>query len=160
MIKKAYLTPTAVVLTLLMSFAAKAQSEEAMVKQTITNLFDGMRQSDTAKMRAAFAPGGILQSVFKNREGKTVVQSEAVDSFLYSIAKPHTEVYDEKIVFETIKIDGELATVWTPYKFYVGSKFSHCGVDSYQLVKLNGTWKIQYLIDTRRRQGCDSLPGF
>jgi hypothetical protein len=58
-------------------------------------------------------------------------------------------------VFSTVKIDSDLAMVWAPYKFYVGEKFSHCGVDCFQLVKLNGQWKIQYLIDTRRRQGCE-----
>jgi len=61
---------------------------------------------------------------------------------------------DERIVFETIRIDGPLASVWTPYNFYYEGKFSHCGVNSFQLVKINGEWKIQYLIDTRRKQGC------
>lgn len=145
----------------LTSSCLQAQNtEEAAVRKAVTDLFDGMRQSDTARMRAAFAPGAFLQSVMKNREGQVRVMTEPVDSFLHAIARPHTEVYDERIVFETVKIDGELATVWTPYKFYVGEKFSHCGVDAYQLVKLNGQWKIQYLIDTRRRQGCENLAGF
>jgi len=74
---------------------------------------------------------------------------------LVAIAKPHTEAYDERITFDLVKIDGELAMVWAPYKFYLGEKFSHCGVDAFQLVKINNNWKIQYLIDTRRRQGCD-----
>jgi len=54
-----------------------------------------------------------------------------------------------------VKIDGPLAIVWTPYKFYFNGKFSHCGVNSFQLVRFNGVWKIQYLIDTRRRAGCE-----
>jgi hypothetical protein len=83
------------------------------------------------------------------------VETEPLDSFLVAISKPHTEVYDERITFGAVKIDGELAMVWAPYKFYLGEKFSHCGVDSFQLVKINGEWKIQYLIDTRRRQGCE-----
>jgi len=74
---------------------------------------------------------------------------------LVMIAKPHTEAYDERITFDLVKIDGELAMVWASYKFYLGEKFSHCGVDAFQLVKINNDWKIQYLIDTRRRQGCD-----
>ena len=61
---------------------------------------------------------------------------------------------DERIQFETIKIDGPLAIVWTPYNFYHNGKFSHCGVNSFQLVRFDGIWKIQYLIDTRRRTGC------
>ena len=62
---------------------------------------------------------------------------------------------DERISFETVKVDGDLAIAWTPYKFYLGDQFSHCGVNSFQLVKLEGVWRIQYLIDTRRRQGCE-----
>ena len=29
------------------------------------------------------------------------------------------------------------------------------GVKKDQLVRINGRWKIQYLIDTRRRVGCE-----
>jgi hypothetical protein len=143
------------VLTVLIVSSLKAQQDEAQIKQTISNLFNGMRQSDTALLRAAFAPQAILQTVAKNREGKVVIESEPLDSFIAFVAKPHNEIYDERISFDLIKIDGELAIAWTPYKFYVSDKFSHCGVDSYQLVKLNGAWKIQYLVDTRRRQGCE-----
>jgi hypothetical protein len=96
-----------------------------------------------------------MQTIAKNKEGNVRVITEPVDSFLASIGKPHTEVYDERIEYNTIKIDGELAIVWTPYKFYIGEKFSHCGVNSFQLVKIAGEWKIQYIIDTRRRQNCD-----
>ena len=58
-------------------------------------------------------------------------------------------------VVEVVKIDGALASVWTPYKFYFNGKFSHCGVNSFQLVRMNNTWKVQYIIDTRRRVGCE-----
>lgn len=132
-----------------------AQSEEAAVKQAVNRLFEGMKKSDTAMIRSAFTANSILQTVIKNKEGKVSIVSEPLDSFLFSISKPHTDIYDERIEFDVIKIDGELAIVWAPYKFYVGDKFSHCGVDAFQLVKVNNEWKIQYLIDTRRRQGCD-----
>jgi Putative lumazine-binding len=135
---------------------ANGQStEEAGIKETINNLFEGMRKSDAALIQSALAENAVLQSIKKNKEGKLIVQSESVADFLTAITKPHTEVYDERIVFETIKIDGPLASVWTPYKFYIGATFSHCGVDSYQLVKIDGKWKIQYLIDTRRKDGCE-----
>lgn len=61
---------------------------------------------------------------------------------------------DERIQFDVVKVDGPLASVWTPYKFYFKGQFSHCGVNSFQLVRVNGEWKIQYLIDTRRRNDC------
>jgi len=135
---------------------AKGQStEDTSIKETINNLFEGMRKSDAALIKSAFSETAVLQTIKKNKEGKLIVENENVADFLTAVTKPHTEAYDERIVFETIKIDGPLASVWTPYKFYVGTAFSHCGVDSYQLVKIDGKWKIQYLIDTRRKDGCE-----
>lgn len=140
----------------LISLKTYAQSDEDAVKTTIKNLFNGMRQSDSSLMRSAFAPGAILQTIVKNKEGKTIVRSEVPDSFIVQVSRPHDQVYDERIKFETIKIDGDLAVAWTPYKFYLGDKMMHCGVNSFQLVRIDGKWKIQYLVDTRRRAGCDS----
>ena len=141
-------------LSLLVSLSASAQTEGEKVKAPIQALFDGMRKSDSSMIRSAFAPTAVLQTVAKNKEGVVSVRTDAVNDFVQSVAKPHTDIYDERITFETIKIDADLATVWTPYKFYVGEKFSHCGVNAFQLVRINGEWKIQYIIDTRRREGC------
>ena len=154
MIKNIYLRLCGTVLTMAFVTMGYGQEEEA-VKATVNRLFEGMRQSDTAMIRSTFAPQGILHTVVKNREGKVMVRAEAIDNFIQSIARPRTEVLDERIQFETVKVDGDLAAVWTPYKFYLGSNFSHCGVNSFQLVKIDGSWKIQYLIDTRRKQPCD-----
>ncbi|HEY0898874.1 MAG TPA: hypothetical protein VGD90_06050, partial [Sphingobacteriaceae bacterium] len=65
------------------------------------------------------------------------------------------QVWDEQITFDAIQVDAGLASVWTSYKFYLGKNFSHCGVNSFQLVKMNGNWKITYLIDTRRKENCN-----
>lgn len=144
-------------LLLLTLFSLKtfAQSEDEAVKKPITALFDGMRKGDTTLMRSAFAPGANLQSIGKNKEGEVGVRTENIDKFIESIGKPHKDVYDERITYDMIKVDDNLAVAWTPYQFYVGDKFSHCGVNSFQLVKLNGEWKIQYIIDTRRKEGCN-----
>ena len=144
-------------LFLILTFAcltASAQSEEEGVKSPINALFEGMRKSDTTLLRSAFAPGAILQTIVKNKEGAVQVRTEEVGGFIQAISRPHTEVYDERITYDLIRVDDNLAIAWTPYQFYVGDKFSHCGVNSFQLVRLNGAWKIQYLIDTRRREGC------
>ncbi|RYY96032.1 MAG: hypothetical protein EOO11_14490 [Chitinophagaceae bacterium] len=129
-------------------------SAQDSVKIPIQRLFDGMRRSDTAMIRSAFAPGAILQTVLQNRAGDTRVVTEPIDSFLAGMARPHTEVYDERISYDDLRIDGPLASAWTPYQFFVGEKFSHCGVNAFHLVRFAGEWKIQYIIDTRRRTGC------
>src|SRR5215208_2763172 len=137
MIRKSYMKWLVIILTVISS-KAFSQRDEAAIKAVINNMFDGMKKTDTALIRAAFSSSPVLQTVLKNKEGKTVIVTEPLDSFIVSISRPHTEVYDERISFDVIRIDGDLAIAWAPYKFYVGDKFSHCGTDSFQLVKING----------------------
>jgi hypothetical protein len=135
--------------------ALDAQTREDSVKAIVNQLFDGMKNSNAEMIRSAFTDSAILQSVGRNREGKMVIQNENINDFAKSISGLKKGAADEQIVFESIKIDGPLAMVWAPYKFYYEGKFSHCGVDSFQLVFINGQWKIQYLVDTRRKQPCE-----
>lgn len=132
-----------------------SQTAEDSVKNTVNTLFKGMKNADPELLKSAFADGAILQTIARDKEGKTVVRTDQVSDFVASISKIKKDSADERIVFETIKIDGPLAIVWTPYNFYYNGQFSHCGVNSFQLVRLNGAWKIQYIIDTRRRAGCN-----
>jgi putative lumazine-binding protein len=131
-----------------------AQTSEDSVKGVVKQLFDGMRNSDASAIRAAFADSAILQTISKNKDGHIAVGNENIEDFAKSISQLKKGAADEQIVFESIKLDPPLAMVWAPYKFYFDGKFSHCGVDSFQLVWVNGQWKIQYLIDTRRKQPC------
>jgi hypothetical protein len=139
----------------MLSFAAKAQSAADSVKITIDKLFAAMKACDGALLKSTFADSAILQTISRNKDGETKVKSETVEAFATSISQLQKGDADERIVYDLIKIDGPLAIVWTPYKFYYKGAFSHCGVNSFQLVKLNGIWKIQYLIDTRRKKGCE-----
>ena len=141
-------------LLLLVNISAKAQTEEEKVKVPIQDLFTGMSKADTALLRSAFAPNAILQTITKNKEGQVGIRNESVNEFVTSISKATAGSLDERIKYDVIKVDADLAIVWTPYQFFYNTAFSHCGVNSFQLVRLNGEWKIQYLIDTRRKQGC------
>jgi hypothetical protein len=144
-----------IVLTILASIVdVKAQTAEDSVKAVINNMFAGMKNSDTTLIRSSFSDSIVFQTIAV-REGKTVVRNESADGFITSIGKLPKGDADERISFETVKIDGPLAIAWTPYKFYYKGNFSHCGVNSFQLVRFNGVWKIQYIIDTRRRAGCE-----
>lgn len=132
-----------------------AQSSEDSVKTAINRLFTAMKNSDGTMIRSSFTDGGILQSVGNDSSGNTVVRNVSVDSFAFHISLLEKGAADERIRFEVIRIDGPLAIAWTPYSFYYKGKFNHCGVDSYQLVRVDGVWKIQYLIDTRRKDHCE-----
>lgn len=133
------------------SFQTHAQNSDADIRKVIITLFDGMRNADSAAVAGVFSSDCTMQTIATDKAGKALVKTEQVSRFVSSIAKQKPGVIDEQIVFETIKIDGPLAIVWTPYRFIYNGNFSHSGVNMFCLVNLDGEWKIQYLIDTRRK---------
>jgi hypothetical protein len=133
---------------------AKALTAEDSVKATIMRLFEGMKNADTVVLRSAFTADPILNTVATNKKKQVYVRSEKFADFVKITGQQKAGEADERIQFETIRIDGPLAMVWTPYEFYYKGKFRHCGVNSFQLVRLDDGWKIHFLIDTRRKS-CD-----
>jgi len=133
---------------------AHAQTTVDSVKTVISNLFSAMKTSNSTLLKSVFTDSAILQTI-NTKTGQAVVKTDPVAGFVESIGQLPAGDADEQITFDVIKIDGDLAVAWVPYKFYYKGKFSHCGVNSFQLVRLNKEWKIQYIIDTRRRNNCE-----
>lgn len=144
-----------IVLTVFLSgTCANAQSAEDSVKTVINRMFTAMKNADPVQLRACFSDSIVFQTIARTKEGTLVVRNESPADFADQISKAAPGSLDERIRFETVKVDGPLAMAWTPYQFFYNGQFSHCGVNSFQLVRFNGSWKIQYIIDTRRKQGC------
>ncbi len=126
------------------------KSDEDSVKKAVNQLFIAMKTSDSILIRKSFSKNAVLQTITKTGE----VKNENINDFVLSISKAEKQSLEERIKFSNILIDGNLASVWTTYEFYYKGQFSHCGVNSFQLVKSNNEWKIQYIIDTRRKDNC------
>jgi hypothetical protein len=58
----------------------------------------------------------------------------------------------------TVMIRGPIAVVWGEYEFWIDGKFSHCGVDSADLVKVDGDWKIANWMWTVEKSDCPTDP--
>ncbi|MFD2035819.1 nuclear transport factor 2 family protein [Belliella marina] len=133
---------------------ANAQTEEKEVEQAIASLFEGMKTKNQELLEGAFLETAIMQTTISGENGATVT-SNTVKDFINRIATtPDNTILDERILGYQIRIDGSMASAWTPYEFYINEGFSHCGVNSFQLVKTSEGWKICYVIDTRRKEGC------
>jgi len=138
-------------ITLFFSTSLCAQTPADSVQQVISDFFLGMKTADTARMRAALSPSVHFEGTQPRPDSEPTLVQESVSNFFASVARTPAGMLDERIRFEIVKVDGPLAIVWTPYEFYYNGRYSHCGVNSFQLVRLNGKWMIQYLIDTRRK---------
>ena len=136
------------------SLSSNAQTPEEEIQSVIETLFDGMRAGDSSMVASAFTGDAIMQTISMNREGVVTKSEGSLSRFLEVVGSPRPDILDERILGYEIKVDGDLASAWTPYQFYVGDNFSHCGVNSFQLARLDGEWKVIYIVDTRRRTEC------
>ena len=134
---------------LLISTVTFAQNDKAEIRKTVENFFAAMYNADVNALNKTFSETVAFQTIYKNGNVKT----ENAKAFAESLSKFSKGDLNEKIKIKKINTDGKLASVWMTYEFVFKGKTSHCGVNSFQLVKLNDEWKVQYIIDTRRK--CD-----
>ena len=132
--------------------SVKAQDDKAAVLATVQKLFTGMRTRDTAAITQAFDSTARLVGVARDGSRLTLTAPAA---FAAAVGKaPAGNVWNERIFDPEVRIDGDLAQVWTYYTFHLNGKFSHCGYDAFMLRRVGGTWKITQLADTQKKEGC------
>jgi hypothetical protein len=114
-----------------------------------------MAQGDSAMVHTCFSDTVTMATVRRDQHDQPHVQRESgIGGFLRAVGTPHPDPWNEEIWDLTISIDGDFAQAWCDYAFYVGNRFSHCGVDSFHLYRSKSGWKIFHLADTRRTTGC------
>jgi len=135
---------------ILISMSVQAQRQD--VQHSIEIFFDGFHQKDTVKIKSVCSDKMILQSISESNVQGNKLSNENAKDFYKSIATiPSSMKFQEKILSYNIQIDGTMAHVWAPYQFYLNDKLSHSGVNTFTLFKEKDSWKIIYLIDTRRK---------
>ena len=135
---------------LISSFSFAQNTSEKEIIKPIENLFNAMKSADSLGVKNAFSGSAIMQTFGKNQE----IRTDKVEDFAKQVGASQAGDLDERFTISKILVDGNMASVWVPYQFYYKANFSYCGVNSFQLAKINNEWKIQYIIDTRRKK-CD-----
>jgi hypothetical protein len=133
--------------------AQSASDDERAVLRVVERLFEAMRTRDTTELRAVFDTSARLVSSGV-RDGVPIARSVPAERFIQAVAAAQGDEWIERFYDPEVRIDGNLATVWTYYTFHLGSRFSHCGHDAFQLSRTAEGWKIMSLADSRRTEGC------
>nr|WP_299068703.1 nuclear transport factor 2 family protein [uncultured Allomuricauda sp.] len=146
---------------LLLVFKVNAQGpnppeeDKFAVKQVIEAFFDGFHKQDSIAMSSLVTDDVVLQTTARNKKGETLFKTEKFEKLITSITSiPDSIAFEEKLTSWSIQVDRTMANAWVGYEFWINEKFSHCGINSFQLINFDGEWKIIYLIDTRGKAGC------
>jgi len=136
--------------------AAQMSHEEHAVHAAIDQIFEGMRTANPEMVRAVFAPDARFAMVGGDVGGVSV---QTVDGWLSAIGSSEGR-WDERLYDVEVKVDGAMASAWTPYTFYLDGALRHCGINSIELLRDASGWKVTQISDTRRTENCpDPLGG-
>jgi len=133
-------------------------AQEIEIKNQIARFFQGLESGDSTLVAQTISSNIIMETAFKDKQGMEQSRRMNRKQFLTGVASKKAEdIYREKLLSYSVHVDGNLASVWTPYEFYFNGNFSHCGSNSFQMVRKDGVWKIVYIIDVRKRNTCKAL---
>jgi Putative lumazine-binding len=131
--------------------AASAQ-DEAEALAAVEQVFEGMRTANADMVREVFSPEARF-AVLDAREGPATIRSQSVEGWIGAIGGSGGS-WNEQIYDVDVKVDGAMASIWTPYTFYLDGEVLHCGINSIELLRDADGWKVTQLSDTRREGDC------
>lgn len=134
----------ATVFLLIASVVALPQDDKKAAIAVVNQLFDGMKAKSAVQIKAVFATDVHFLAVDKPRDGKGISKTRVMtgEEFAKMISEAKGPDYIEKMIAPEARISGDMAVVSGRYTFYVGEKFSHCGYDTFSLVRTEAGWKI------------------
>lgn len=136
------------------SAAGAPSADETAAQATVQRFFDAMAAVDRATLTDVTLPDTVFTAVGLRPNGERSLNRIPVGAFITGL-KPgrHEAMWDPRV-----SLRGDLlATVSGPYEFQVDGKTTHCGVDVFDLVKVDGTWRIAALIWTAEPDSCAEL---
>jgi hypothetical protein len=144
---KSILSLVILMLAVCTSASAQNPSKKMDVREAAavaTKLFDAMRVKNNEAIRALFTPEGQLVAIDRPRTGTGLSTTRVftAEAFAKLISESKAAQFIEKMAQPEVKIFGDMALVYGRYTFHIGDKFSHCGTNSFHLVRTASGWKI------------------
>jgi len=134
--------------------ASAAAPEETAAIATVQRFFDAMAAPDGAAVAAVTIPGGVFTSIRPAPNGGTKIGRVTVEDFIRNLRPGlHEAMWSPKVVLRGTL----MATVTAPYEFKLDGKSLHCGIDVFDLAKVDGRWKIAAATWTAEADACPEL---
>jgi hypothetical protein len=131
---------------------APSTPEDAAVLATVDRFFVALAGNDFATLTGLRLPGSanIVERPAASG-GTTLTRRE----FKPDSLKPGK--YLERYWDPVVHVRGGIAVVWAPYEFWLDGKTSHCGIDMFELAKVEGAWRIADIMWTVEPDACPAL---
>ena len=140
------------------SIISFSQSDDrALILETVQKFFDSIELRDRQLLESILVPNSLNISARELDDGEAQFNVMSYDEVVTALTRPGRNA-KERSWDETVLIQGNIAVVWPPYDFHVDGVFSHCGIDSFQLIKQDDQWLISNSSWTLETENCPASP--
>lgn len=120
--------------------AAQTAADQDAILKTVQAFFDTMAAKDVDGARKILMPQGRFHAM-RMRDGKPDPRAFSNEEYFAQL-QSSKQTMRERMWNPQVRVHGLIATVWTPYDFWIDGKFSHCGIDAFDLIKTEEGWKL------------------
>jgi hypothetical protein len=130
--------------------------EEAAVLEVLDRYVTAISETDLDAQAAMQTPEGMTYQ-WRPAEGGGMEIVARPNSYWTDPSQDDGRAYRERYWSPTVMIRGGIAVVWAPYEFWVDGETSHCGVDVFDFVKIDGEWLVSNSMWTVEPEACAEL---
>ena len=129
-----------------------SREERVAVMAALDSFFVALRERDPALLsRAVSSRSTWTTAAYRN--GAVVLRRRPALQDVEALTQAK-EALHERLMDPAVRVDGDIALVWSPYQFHIGERLSHCGHDGFRLVREDGRWRLDGGLYTVRPEGC------
>ena len=131
-------------------------AEESAVLEALDRYVTAISESDLEAQAAMQTPEGMTYQWRPAEDGGMHITARP-NSYWTDPSRADGRVYRERYWSPTVMIRGGIAVVWAPYEFWIDGETSHCGVDVFDFVKIDGAWLVSNAMWTVEPEACTEL---
>lgn len=138
--------------------AAAKPDETKAVLAAVDRFLAAVNADDPAALAASQHSSGMTYAVIYGPDGKITVRPRSNAEWVERSGKSGKK-YQETYWSPKVTIHRDMAVFWAPYSFDIDGKRSHCGVDVFNLIRIDGTWKVTNAMWSIEPDGCGKQRG-
>jgi hypothetical protein len=130
-------------------------AQRELVLSVVYDWADTLTTDDIERRKEVTIDGSMIQRLRQQPDGSFTLTPSIVS---FNDMSSSDSVMVERFWDEEVVIRDQFALFVAAYDFWIDGKFSHCGTDVFDLIQVDGQWKIGNMKFTIIRDGCPPSP--
>lgn len=130
--------------------------EQRAMLESLDQFFAAITAKDHVRMRELMTPDGVIHGYRDGSEGVQVT-ARTHGQFIAGV-RDGEAIMVERYWDPRFTIEDRMATVITPYDVYIDGRFSHCGTNSFSMLRTDEGWVIAGVVYSIRVADCEQSP--